>query len=149
MLAGDLVKGAWYDVTYHRTPLKLTDISIEKPAVWGLTAAMLHYWTPTVRQAFLASYIKSDAPSPAFAAFGAATPAAAFGNRARDLTYRTLGTNVTWSPVKDLDLGSEVNYIHANVGNGLSQSFIATDPLARSVRNDSIWNTRIKIQRDF
>ena len=60
---------------------------VEKPAVWGLTAAMLHYWTPTIRQAFLASYIKSDAPSSVFAACGAATPATAFVSRARDLTY--------------------------------------------------------------
>ncbi|PSC03266.1 porin [Alsobacter soli] len=122
---------------------------VEKPAVWGLTAAMLHYWTPTIRQAFLASYIKSDAPSSVFAAFGAATPATAFVNRARDLTYWTLGTNVTWSPIKDLDIGAEVNYIHANVGNGPSATFLATDPAALSVRNDSIWNTRLKIQRDF
>jgi hypothetical protein len=56
---------------------------------------------------------------------------------------------VTWSPVKDLDIGAEVNYIHANVGQGLSGSFIATDPVGISVRNESIWNTRIKIQRDF
>ncbi|GGH15445.1 polymerase [Alsobacter metallidurans] len=125
---------------------------IEKPAVWGLTAAMLHYWTPTIRQAFMASYIKSDAPGSTYAAFGTAAgvgAGTAFSNRARDLTYWTLGTNVTWSPIKDLDIGAEVNYIHANVSNGLSQTFVGSDPIARSVKNDSVWNTRLKIQRDF
>ena len=73
----------------------------------------------------------------------------ALGNRARDLTYWTLGTNVTWSPVKDLDLGVEVNYIHANVGQGFSGSFNSTDPVGISVRNESVWNGRLKIQRDF
>jgi hypothetical protein len=119
--------------------------NLEKPAVWGLTAAMLHYWTPTIRQAFLASYIKSDSPSQAFIAGGGFT----LGNRNRDLTYWTLGTNVTWSPVKDLDLGVEVNYIHANVGQGVSGSFISTDPVGISARNESVWNGRLKIQRDF
>jgi hypothetical protein len=115
------------------------------PTVWGLTAAGLHYWTPTVRQALFASYVQSDAPSSAFLAGGGFATA----NRSKNFTYWTIGSNVTWSPVKDLDLGAEVNYIHASTGQGGAVSAIATDPVGIPVRHDSVWNTRIKIQRDF
>ncbi|WP_158266803.1 porin [Alsobacter soli] len=146
--AGALIPDAYLVPTSVDGAGVINGYNLSQPTVWGLTAAMLHYWTPTIRQAFLASYIKSDTPTAATISGGFAG-GPTYTNRARDLTYWTLGTNVTWSPIKDLDIGAEVNYIHANVNGGLSQSFIATDPTGLSVRNDSIWNTRLKIQRDF
>jgi hypothetical protein len=134
---------------------------------WGLTAAFLHYWTPTIRQGFMASYLKTDYSSNTIAFANATTACgpilgggvlgAGFNpcNGIKDSTYWTLGTNVTWSPVKDLDIGVEVDYLHWASNNGAvystqrgSQTFTAAQ-FGKLTSADSQWVGRFRIVRDF
>ena len=62
---------------------------------YALTAGLLHYWTPTIRQAVFGSYLSSTAPSPAGQA---------------DFKEYRVGSNLIWSPVSGLDIGVEVLY---------------------------------------
>jgi hypothetical protein len=110
--------------------------SLDLTTVWGLTGAVLHYWTPTVRQALHASYIKTD-----------------YSNDAvkmgfRDYNYWEVGTNVTWSPVKDLDIGFEVDYVKQSVSGGPIVSSIKSDG-GKLVSSDSQVIGRFRIVRDF
>ncbi|WP_406853705.1 porin [Alsobacter sp. KACC 23698] len=140
---GGLGNLALPDATFYAT--SPFNGKLDLTTAWGLTAAGLHYWTPTIRQALFASYIKSDVPGGAFLAAGGAT----FGNPLRDFDYWTVGTNVTWSPVKDFDIGAEVDYVRIKSNNGPIFTAISTDPGARLYSQDSAFIGRLKIQRDF
>lgn len=124
------------NASFNRFPLTLADGIIDPfrgevrlSNSWSAIASFLHYWTPQVRQAIFAGYAKIDYPSiggafpagsPAAVALGApgtvASPAGTgvFATQntgfLRDFSFFTVGTNVIWSPVRDLDLGVEVMY---------------------------------------
>ncbi|GGH23241.1 polymerase [Alsobacter metallidurans] len=140
---GALGNLAFPDATFYDVGAGVGKLGLT--TAWGLTAAGLHYWTPTIRQALFGSYIKVDQPGGAFIAAGAGVP----GNALRDFSYWTVGTNVTWSPVKDFDIGAEVDYIYLKTSNGPVFTAIATDPVTRVFSKDSAVVGRLKIQRDF
>ncbi|PSC02740.1 porin [Alsobacter soli] len=119
--------------------------NLDLTTVWGLTAAVQHYWTPTIRQALFGSYVKTDYSNAAYLSQGGNVGA----NGYRDWSYWTVGTNVTWSPVKDLDIGVEVNYLKANAsGAGVTSTVTGAVP-GILYKSDSQITTRLKIVRDF
>jgi hypothetical protein len=86
---------------------------------WSVVGALAHYWTPQVRQAVFASYSKVDYDSILRTPFGPAgvlpitnvNGVTNFGNVAslalsatlRDYNSFTVGSNLIWSPVRDLN----------------------------------------------
>ena len=90
---------------------------------WSAVGALRLYWTPQLRQAVFGSYSKVDYDSILRTPFGPAgvLPIAFangsnnFGNLVslslnptlRDYNVTVVGSNVIWSPVKDLDIGLE------------------------------------------
>ncbi|MFZ4532765.1 MAG: porin, partial [Alsobacter sp.] len=123
--------------------------SLSLTTAWGLTAAGLHYWTPTIRQALFASYIKIDYSTAAFFAANGYTTAFNGNTQYRDWSYWTIGSNVIWSPVKDLDIGLEVNYQQNNVTGGGVFNRTVGAPANWAQTQGSLWTTRFRIQRDF
>jgi len=138
--------------------------NLQLTTAWGLTAAFLHYWTPSIRQGVFASYLKTDYASSVVAFQNQATncgtnalisaawnPCSGF----KDSTYWTIGSNVIWSPVKDLDIGFELNYLHWASNNGSVYSTQRGAPtfaganLGKLVSSDSQITARFRIQRDF
>ncbi len=101
---------------------------------WSVVGALLHYWTPEIRQAVFASYSKIDYDSILRTGFGPAgvlpiptvNGVTNFGNlyslalnqTLRDYNERLIGTNLTWSPVKNLDIGVEGLYQRATLQQG-------------------------------
>lgn len=105
------------DATVVGTQLKTTKS-------WAVTGGLLHYWTPTVRQAVFGSY-------GGYNAFGITSDYKAVG----------VGSNLIWSPVKGMDIGAEVTYtaftdtpVGVGVGPGASKD---------------VWFGRLRFQRDF
>jgi len=114
-------------------------------SVWGITAAMLHYWTPTIRQGLFASYIGSEIPAAAFTAAGGQ----AVANNLVNSQYWTVGTNVIWSPIKGLDIGAEVNYLQLNTDNRINGNQTKYTTVGATYNEGSAVIGRIRIQRDF
>lgn len=112
---------------------------------WGITAAMLHYWAPTVRQGLFASYIGSDIPAGAYVAAGGMATA----NNLVSSQYWTVGTNVIWSPVRGLDIGAEVNYLQLNTDNRINGNQAKYTSVGALYNEGSAIIGRIRIQRDF
>jgi hypothetical protein len=77
-----------------------------------VSTAFTHYWTPTVRQNLMAGMAWVD-PGSIARASSAATQKA---------TFSSIGTNLIWSPTKGLDIGVEVLYNRASVGNDTSDA---------------------------
>ena len=112
---------------------------------WGITAAMLHYWAPTVRQGLFASYIGTDVPAGAYVAAGGAASA----NNLTNAQYWTVGTNVIWSPVRGLDIGAEVNYLQINNDGRINGNQAKYTSVGALYNESSAIVGRIRIQRDF
>jgi hypothetical protein len=142
---------AWVFPTYTSTGQFNGGVEAELTSGWNLTAAVLHYWTPTVRQALFGSYLNISNPDAVtyFSAFdGGKGSFTRYG--APDVTVWQVGSNVIWSPVADFDIGLEVGYINTDAGN-VPTNFVTSG-------NNSYWNTsgsesqfytRLRVERNF
>ncbi len=111
----------------------IVDGNIKRTKGWGVTAALLHYWTPSVRQAVFGNYTAVDYSGRVSTAYGALD----------DFKIWTVGTNVIWSPVSAFDIGVEVLY------QKLDPKGRVVLPTGVSKSSVDIWEARIRFQRDF
>ncbi len=109
---------------------------IETSKGWQVSAGFQHYWVPTFRSSIFGSYAQVDGVEAADSQW--IIP---------DLTEYRIGAQAVWSPVKNLDIGLEGLYVHAeNKGRVIDP---ASGLLTTSkVSNDS-WEARLRVQRDF
>jgi hypothetical protein len=135
---------------------------------FSMTAALLHYWTPEVRQAVFGSWarvhfdraLRQGESSPLIGLFpvGGAAPsaAAAASGFGKDFNNFAGGSNLIWSPVKDLDIGVEalyerVEFVGGPIVNGRrGQVTDANKAVAgRTISYDDDVIVRMRVQRDF
>lgn len=102
---------------------------------YSLTAAFSHYWMPTVQQSAFASYGQADPTG----------PAAATVSRASKAGLWQIGSNLIWSPLKDLEIGGELMWYQLSG----SKTLASTDPGYPPLNRDNAWQFRARIQRDF
>ncbi len=108
-----------YDVAYDAAgKAKLSDS-------WSVTGGLLHYWTPSLRQGVFAAWGRLDQFGPS-----------------NDVAAVSAGTNLIWSPVRNLDVGAEVVYAK------LTQTPRSLLPLQAFDQRDS-WSGRVRFERDF
>lgn len=123
---------------------------------YAITAGLLHYWTPTVRQAVYGSYSRLDYAAVAESAVIAGTINTRATGGTVDSSEVRIGSNLIWSPVAGLDIGVEVLYAQVDpkgrmfsskaVGFGAAQN-VANSRFAKG--SDDAWSGRLRIQRDF
>jgi len=133
----------------------------EQTKAWNIGGMFTHYWTPSVRQNFAASYVN-------------VTP----GTNARNTDWQqgglskanawTVGTNVIWSPVAGFDIGLELSYArlkqNATGLNGAAPTGIAAPEangacpggvagclpaVANFKISPNVWNARLRVERNF
>ncbi|WP_332696675.1 porin [Bosea sp. (in: a-proteobacteria)] len=105
--------------------------TLKKTKGYAITAGLLHYWTPAVRQAVFGSYlnVENGASSNVF-----------------DFKEYRVGSNLIWSPVRGLDIGVEVLYARldpkgrvADLNRGGAFTLSSSDAVS----------ARLRVQRDF
>ena len=104
---------------------------------WNIGANYVHYWASQWRSNFAAEYIAITPP----------TAAAAAGTQWGNAKYWTVGGSLVYSPVKDLDIGLEMQY--ANLKSNLQNptaAFVAAGSPGLSVNNVT---TKLRIERTF
>lgn len=115
---------------------------------YSLTAAFLHYWTPTIRQAIFANYTKLDYSPSVESPVVAGVRGTAAGYTA-DTSLVQVGSNLTWSPVAGLDLGVEVLYRRIDP-RGRVYDFNRSAPGLTFTRgSQDVFESRLRVQRDF
>jgi hypothetical protein len=141
------------------------DGKIKMTEAWSVTGSFLHYWTPEWRSAVFGSYSEVSfgkgartgaGPANLIVAPGsAAANALAFNTTLRDYSVATVGANLIWSPVRDLDIGVETIYQRVDLKNGRATDgnkgalgVIAGVP-NKTVKYDDVVATRFRVQRDF
>jgi hypothetical protein len=73
-------------------------VNLDLVKAYSMNAQFRHFWTPTLRSTFAYGYLKYDAP------------ASANANGYNDARIHQGVVNLIWSPVKNLDIGTEVYY---------------------------------------
>lgn len=129
----------------------------------SVTSAFLHYWSPQVRQAVFATYGQQNYdPRLRNANFGPAgvTPTIVNPFSATLLSYDLFygGSNLIWSPVRDLDIGVEAVYqrlwlpnrvADANKGGTAVAAAAVVGGTGRTTTYDDNIIVRFRVQRDF
>ncbi len=145
---------------------------------FSVVGSFLHYWTPSVRSAVFASYSETNFGKGARAALsltqglvgGSAGATSIVTNPAlfalspvlRDSYQIVAGANLIWSPVKDLDIGVEGNYINTGMKSGRvidqtkttgvnAANFAALNAAGaiKTLNNYDAAQVRFRVQRDF
>ena len=145
---------------------------VELSNSFTVVGSYLHYWSPEWRSAFYGSYGEMRFPSgirqtlgqinQTAGATGAVTTqlpsvanATAFGLSPvlRDNYQLVAGASLIWSPVKDLDIGAEAQYIRVGALNGRiansDRSLTIGGISAFPVAAQDTFQTRFRVQRDF
>ncbi|GJD36258.1 porin [Methylobacterium aerolatum] len=145
---------------------------------FSVVGSFLHYWSPSVRSAVYASYSETnyargarEALSLTQGIIGANAGAASFVTNPalfalspvlRDNYQIVAGANLIWSPVKDLDIGVEGNYINTGMKSGRvidqtkttgvnNANFAALNAAGaiKTLNNYDAAQVRFRVQRDF
>ena len=145
---------------------------------WSVSGAFLHYWSPEWRSAVFGSYAEVNHGKGA--RNGTTGPGNLIANGSvasivslnalstlKDYSAISLGANLIWSPVKDLDIGIEGLYSRVDLKGGpvadLSKGSIAVTGLTlagvqtpgsgvipiKTVKYDDVFSARVRVQRDF
>lgn len=117
--------------------------SMKSSTGWTLVGAFRHFWTPTIRSEFSASYSQLS--------LGYVSPGTVGLQRSLDPKEFIGLANLIWSPVSGLDIGVEVLYSHLE----LRQPLVAVDNFGarsnpfRLIKSEDTVAARLRIQRDF
>ncbi|GJE55403.1 MULTISPECIES: porin [Methylobacterium] len=144
---------------------------IELSQSFTVVASYLHYWSPEWRSAFYGSYGQMNFSERARAAVGLANFEVGAGTAVappspttngvgyvlspslRDTAQIVTGASLIWSPVKDLDIGVEGQYIRTSLANGRTTNADKTTTLAGlplyPKSSEDTYQARFRVQRDF
>ncbi|QCK87754.1 porin [Phreatobacter aquaticus] len=121
---------------------------IQTTKAWGVAAGFRHFWTPNLRSSLFGTYASVDAPLAS--------------TTLPDFKLWTVGANIVWSPVRNLDLGLEVVYgsiSRSGVNSGTATqaanatcnsngSAVVASTLACKTSDQNLYTT-LRVQRNF
>ena len=135
-----LVDGYAYSDATGRARVSLSD----SYTVFG---GIRHYWLPTLRSSIFAGYTNISYGRAASPIVAATSGVAGVGSITQYDTWQ-VGTQLVWSPVKDLDIGGEVQYNH-NSNNNRGANYVGGFLPVGVTRDSDAVIGRIRMQRDF
>lgn len=88
------------------------NLTCDKSSAWAITAALRHYWTPTISSTLSGNYYQVSYSSATVNNAQFATPAGAFVTGITNYKEITLATGLEWNPIKNFGIGAEVAWQH-------------------------------------
>jgi hypothetical protein len=134
--------------TSHTDAVVDTFGNVKRTKGFSLTAALLHYWTPQIRQAVFGNYAKLDYAAAVEAPVNPLTGLRAAGSTV-DTTVFQVGTNLIWTPVSGLDMGVEVLYRKIDPKGRVVDASRVVPGLVYTRGAEDAFEGRLRIQRDF
>ena len=147
---------------------------LELSTSWTVSASYLHYWSPEWRSAFYGSYGEIEFSKGARTAMaqanalignslanapGATAATFALSPALRDNSQIVTGASLIWSPVKDLDIGIEGQYIRTALKSGKAVNADKTTAAIIDAQtivgalyakgSEDVYQARFRVQRDF
>ena len=125
---------------------------------YGIAGGLNHNWTPAWQTNVFGSWMRFDAPAGAQFMVPATAATVAVGTAGTvtglvDFNEYRIGTNTIWTPVTGLQLGVEVLYTRVDprgrVAVPLTNVAGEATGLFKPTGSEDIWESRLRIQRDF
>jgi len=113
---------------------------LETVKSWAVGGNLQHFWAPTWKSNVFASYGSIKAPDTSAALVWDGK--AGFG----DAKLWSAGTNLTWSPTKDFDIG--VEGIYSNVKQDVRYTLASSTNIVKSETANN-WTARARVERRF
>ena len=114
---------------------------------YAIFAGIRHYWTPQIRQSVFGGYANTSFGRAAVPIVATISGVAGVGGITSFDTF-SVGTQLVWSPVKDLDIGGEVQY-NRNSNNNRGANYVGgVIPVGVTRDSDQVIG-RLRVQRDF
>jgi hypothetical protein len=107
---------------------------------YAVIAAFKHFWTPTVSSSLFASFFGMNYSDAA----RAGAPGVAGATNYRETS---VGTNLTWTPLKNLVVGGEIAFTQGKASGGGPTSPQQPNSPAWPAANE--WSGRIRVQHNF
>jgi len=124
-----------YVQTAYSAGLNSAGTALETYKSWNVAALFTHYWAPQWRHTFVGTYGQLDAPSTINSnAWGSMTQGQG------DATVWNIGTQLTFLPTKDFEIGVDVLYARVKLTNS------TTTAVNTSQGN---WTGRLRVERTF
>jgi len=136
----------------------VTQNGIETFKSWNVAGIFQHFWTPTVRHSFLASYGAVNGTNTSKQLAWSQT--GAFG----DIKVWNVGTQLAWLPVKDFEIGVDVLYARVaqdirrfdavttvDTGSNPTKTIVTTASGTTAVTRETAgnWTGRLRVERTF
>ncbi|MGI6244363.1 MAG: porin [Pseudochelatococcus sp.] len=139
-VANSVADGYVYNVTDANG--NVVNADLKTASGWNLTAAGVHYWTPSIRSTLWGSYTDVEYNT------GVATQT--YGTRnLRDFSVWQVGSALIWSPVSKFDIGVEVLYGRVERDSFSYYNTATKQFVFDRSRNEDQIQTRLRLQRDF
>ncbi len=111
---------------------------------WNVGGQYLHNWTSNLRSMFTAAYMQFDPPTQA------QTAAIAWGKG----SFTETRASLIYSPVKDMDIGLEFQYLHnnnklQNTATDVTTGNAAWKAAGYNGLNNSNFSTKLRVERSF
>jgi hypothetical protein len=110
--------------------------TVQNTTGWNIAGQLTHYWAAQWRSNFTAGYVEFNPPSQQ-------AGATAWG---RGSLYEGLAS-IIWSPVKDFDIGFEVQYL--NLKNSVQNAPAGWLAAGSPGQNSNNWTSKIRLERSF
>lgn len=108
-----------------------------KVEAWAIQAQLRHFWTPGLRSVVYGGYTDINTPDSTVVATTSAN-------------LWQVGTDLIWSPVKNLDLGAQVLYTKVEASDPLQVTYNSAGAAVGVIGGSTdIWSGGIRAQRNF
>jgi len=98
----------WIDDAFLANSVATGATRLQLPAAWNIYAGIQHYWVPNLRTSLYGGYVNYRAESAAVDTLVCAPNR--FGAGCADWAAWQIGSRTLWNPVRNLDVGVDVQY---------------------------------------
>jgi hypothetical protein len=142
----------WVDDAFLANSAATGATQLQLPAAWNVYAAIQHYWVPSLRTSLYGGYVDYRAESSAVDVLVCAPNK--FAASCADWAAWQIGSRTLWNPVRNLDVGVDVQYtaLSKTAFAGGSVTFTPTGaaaPTTFTVGTTHVISALLRIQRNF
>ncbi len=151
LVNGGRIGLAWVDDAYMANTAATGATGLQLPTIWNVYGAIQHYWVPNLRTSLYGGYVNYQANSSAVDILVCAP--SGFGPGCADWAAWQIGSRTVWNPVKNLDVGLELQYteLSRSAFSGGATTFTPAGAAANTftIASTNVVSAIARVQRNF
>jgi hypothetical protein len=151
LVTGRTIGLAWVDDAFIANSAATGATQLQLPVAWNVCAGIQHYWVPDLRTSVYGGYVSFRAESSAVDTLVCAPNKFAAG--CADWAAWQIGSRTLWNPVRNLDVGVDVQYTAlsktAFAGGSVTFAPAGAGTTSFTVGTTHVVSALLRIQRNF